>query len=101
MTFMGSKPFCLAQQSLLFHSDSYDVGWQGFIDDKQVNIYRAQLAFKAVVVPPGDHLVWFEYRPGSFVYGVYIVCAMIIGIVLLSIMGMRGGNANGVSGKIA
>jgi hypothetical protein len=73
------------KESLLFHSDSFDKDWNGYIDKKKTDIYRTQLAFKSVVVPPGDHLVWFEYRPGSFIYGAYIFCLTIIGIALSAI----------------
>jgi len=71
--------------NLLFHSDSYDNGWNGYVDNKMVNIFRAQLAFKAVVVPPGDHIVWFEYRPYSFVLGLYIFCLTILAIAIFNI----------------
>lgn len=81
------------QYSLLFHSDNYDKGWNGYIDGRRTNIYRTQLAFKSVVVPPGDHLVWFEYRPGSFVYGFYIFCFVIIGTAIFA---MRQGDGPGI-----
>ncbi len=58
--------------SLLFLSDSYYAGWIADVDNKESEIYLADYAFRAVVVPEGDHTVTFAYNPLSFKIGILI-----------------------------
>lgn len=39
-------------------------GWHAFSDGDPLPIKRANFAFMSVDVPAGEHLIWFEYRPG-------------------------------------
>lgn len=57
---------------LLFLSDTYYPGWNAYIDDEQTTIYRANYAFRAILVPAGQHVVKFTYEPESFKIGKYI-----------------------------
>jgi len=54
---------------LLVLTDNYAPGWQAFLDTKPIPIYIADHAFRAVVVPAGQHRVEFVYRPPSFYAG--------------------------------
>jgi hypothetical protein len=58
--------------AFLYVSDTYYPGWKAYIDGKEVSIYRANLAFRAVYLPKGFHTVLFVYRPFSF----YIGCCL-------------------------
>jgi uncharacterized membrane protein YfhO len=51
---------------LLFLSDVYYPDWIATVDEKEVEIYRANYAFRAIVVPPGIHAVEFSYKPKLF-----------------------------------
>ncbi len=57
---------------LLFVSDSYYPGWRAYVDDEEVEIYRADYAFRAVSVTAGRHSVDFVYAPVSFRVGVLL-----------------------------
>lgn len=57
---------------VLFLSDTYDPGWTAKIDEKKTTIYKANWAFRAIVVPPGNHKITFIYFPKSFTIGLYI-----------------------------
>jgi hypothetical protein len=46
---------------LLFLSDAYYPDWQATIDGREAKILRADYAFRAVVVPAGNHEVAFDY----------------------------------------
>jgi Ca2+/Na+ antiporter len=73
---------------LLFRSDVFDPGWNVTIDNKPSPLYRADYDFQAVLVPEGDHVVKFSYRPKSFTYGIYsmiIGIGIIIGVVVMNI----------------
>lgn len=50
-------------QKLLFLSDAYDEGWKARIDETPAEIYRADYVFRAVPVPPGEHIVTMRYQP--------------------------------------
>lgn len=64
---------------LLFLSDTHYPGWNAYVDDKPVTLYRANYAFRAVVVPKGAHTVDFRYEPVSWKAG---VAGSVIGIIL-------------------
>jgi len=65
--------------AFLYVSDTWYPGWKAYIDGKQAKIYRANLAFRAVEVPAGKHVVIFKYVPLSFYIG---LCFTLIGIGL-------------------
>jgi hypothetical protein len=57
---------------LLFFSDNFYPGWQAFVDDRPAKLYQADLTFRAVPVPEGQHQVRFVYQPKSFKIGLII-----------------------------
>lgn len=67
--------------AILILADNYYPGWQATINGKPTKIYPANIRQRAVVVPAGDQIVEFMYRPQSFYYG-----ASVSGITLLSII---------------
>lgn len=54
---------------LLFMSDAWYPDWTATVDGKLTPIYRADYAFRAVVVPAGEHIVKFTYDDPKFVEG--------------------------------
>ncbi len=56
-------------------ADVYYPGWQATVDDAEVPIYRANVAFRAVAVPAGQHTVRMVYAPRSFAIGVAVSAA--------------------------
>lgn len=69
---------------LLFLSDTYYPGWRAFIDETETEILRAQSAFRAVVVPTGNHTVTFRYQPHSFSLGIKMsMISVVLFLVLL------------------
>jgi len=58
-------------------------GWRAFCDRKPVRINKANFAFMSVDVPRGRHLIWFEHRRFSVIWGSiitllgYLVCGAI------------------------
>lgn len=48
-------------RGLLFLSDAYYPGWSAYVNGKPTKIFRANYAFRAVVVPDGVSVVKFSY----------------------------------------
>lgn len=69
---------------LLFLSDSFYLNWQVSLDGKQEKIYRANYAFRAVLIPEGKHQVIFSYQTNSFKRGVAISGVAFIGLLSLA-----------------
>lgn len=60
-------------------SDTYDTGWTSEINNQPTHIYKANYAFRGVVVPAGQSRLSFTYRPQSFSNGIK---ASVVGIAI-------------------
>ena len=68
---------------ILFLSDSFYPGWQAAVDGQKTKIYRANYAFRSIVVPEGEHKIIFSYLPESFKLGVQISIGGLVLILLI------------------
>jgi uncharacterized membrane protein YfhO len=59
----------LPQDGYLLLLDTHYPGWQVLVDEQPATIYPANLAFRAVPLSTGEHVVEFRYRPASFRIG--------------------------------
>jgi hypothetical protein len=51
----------------LYLADTLVDGWHAYIDDREVPIWRANIAFRAIFVPGGTHRISFRFvSPGLF-----------------------------------
>jgi hypothetical protein len=50
-------------------ADAYDPGWRASIDGRDAPLRRANVAFRAVAVPAGRHVVEMVYRPRAVSLG--------------------------------
>jgi len=69
---------------LLFTDAGYP-GWKAFLDSAPVPIYRANDAFKAVLIPPGTHSVKFVFRPTTLYAAAIISLATALTLLLASL----------------
>ncbi|HHT9126279.1 MAG TPA: YfhO family protein [Candidatus Brocadiia bacterium] len=67
----------LSEPKFLFMSESYYPGWKAYIDGEKAHIYRANYAFRAVLLKPGEHKVEFVYDPWTFKVGLIITAITI------------------------
>lgn len=70
---------------ILYWADGYDKWWHAYIDGKEVPIYRANINFKAIVLPKGEHIVRFIYNPILFKAGLYAFYGSLIISVIASL----------------
>ena len=75
----------LPEQKFLFMSESYYPGWKAYIDGKKAHIYRANYAFRALLLKPGEHKIEFVYDPWTFKVGLIItaITICIVGFLLI------------------
>ena len=50
-------------------SDVYATGWKAALNNQPIELHRANYAYRAVFVPPGEHDVMFVYQPWDFQLG--------------------------------
>lgn len=73
-------------EGILILADSYYPGWKAFVDGREEVIRRANLFFRAVPLPAGDHTVEFRYEPKSFTVGLAITVATLVALMIATIL---------------
>jgi len=60
----------LPSEKLLVYNDSYHPRWEVFVNGKRTDLYRANYAFKGVVLPAGENEILFRFIPygGRYLY---------------------------------
>jgi hypothetical protein len=61
--------------------DTYDPSWRATVDGAPAEILRANVAFRAVRVPAGRHLVEMVCRPASLVVGLAVTALTVSGLL--------------------
>lgn len=67
--------------------DAYDPGWRATVDGQPAPLVPANVAFRAVPVPPGRHVVEMKYRPPAVFGGIVISLA---GVAAVAAALLRG-----------
>ncbi len=70
--------------AILVLTDTYYRGWKAYVDNVETPIYRANYSLRAIIIPQGNHVVQFIYRPLSVTIGLYITLGS--GILYISIL---------------
>jgi hypothetical protein len=70
--------------SFLVLSESYYPGWRAWLDGKPAPIYRADIAFRGVVVPAGAHCLRMQFRPVILL--VSLAISLSAGVVLIALV---------------
>lgn len=73
------------EPGLLVLADTYYPGWTASVDGSRVPLLAANIAQRAVVVPPGSHQVSFRFVPTSFYQGAAISGFFVLLTILLTI----------------
>jgi hypothetical protein len=69
---------------MLVLADNYYQGWSAMIDEQPVALLRANYTMRAVEVPPGRHVVYFEFDPPLLRLSTYasLASAGLVGLIL-------------------
>jgi Bacterial membrane protein YfhO len=73
-----------ARPALLVLTDSFYPGWHATVDGADVPIMPTDVAFRGVLIAPGQHRVLYTYRPASFALGVAVaaLAVVVLGLAL-------------------
>ena len=52
--------------------DGFDPGWRARLDGQPAALLRANLAFRAVAIPEGNHRIELVYRPRGLLLGLLV-----------------------------
>ena len=74
-------------ESFLVMSDIYYPGWQVSIDDQPAHLYQTNYVLRGVRLPAGSHTVVFEFKPQSFIYGLWISLSSLLVVVGIALSG--------------
>jgi hypothetical protein len=74
---------------ILVLSEPYTTGWVASVDGEATEIWIANHAFRAVKVPEGSHTVRFNYRPISFVIGVWMSGIGLAALIIIPLLAWR------------
>ena len=69
-----------------YYPDGFHPGWSARVDGEEVKIYKANLAFKAIWLKPGNHDVQFRFSngPQNFLsYAIALLCVLFALIMLI------------------
>jgi uncharacterized membrane protein YfhO len=73
----------LSEAGFVVVSDAFDPGWQAWVDGRRSEVLRANLAFRAVEVPAGEHALKLRYVPPGLVAGGAASLAALAGLLPL------------------
>ncbi len=78
-----------SEDSFLVLNETYFPGWKGFMDGREVKIFRADYNFRAIFIPSGSHRVELIYNPMSLKLGAGITFLGIVGCLVRIVFGKR------------
>ncbi len=73
----------LQRDGLVVLADTFYPGWNARVDGQEQPIWPANLAFRAVAVPAGEHTIVFRYQPNSLRVGIALAIGASIACVML------------------
>ncbi len=74
---------------ILILADQYEEGWKAKIDGTETLISPANLIFRAIKIPAGEHNVIFYYWPKSFEIGLKITIVTCLLIILMTLFSLK------------
>ena len=78
-----SMKTCLDEKGILVFSDLYFPGWRAWVDGEEKPVLRANYAFRALALQPGEHEVIFRYSGTWIRTGAVIsLTAIFLGVAL-------------------
>ena len=80
-----------AAPAVLVTSDPFYPGWKATVDGQPSQVLRADYALRGVRLSAGEHLVRFEFRPGSFYLGAIVSALSLVVLVTILLKALIAG----------
>ncbi len=68
-------------KKFLVYTDGYHKNWTALVNGQEVPIYRANMAFKGIVLPPGDNRIEFRFNQLG-----YMMVAMSLHLIFMGLL---------------
>jgi len=81
-------------------ADAWDPGWRAWLDGRPVPVLQANVAFRAVAVPAGSHVVEMRYRPPTALVGLALTGLSVLGLTAAAVVRLRALRARRQRGEI-
>ena len=78
----------------------YPAGWKAYVDGKETKIYKANYAFRALFLQPGEHEIEFVFSPVMFKAGFAISLSTFLLLLVGIFIGWKKSNLKTSSGPI-
>jgi hypothetical protein len=78
-------------EGYLVLSEVWYPGWRAWVDGAPAPVLRANYAFRAVYLPPGEHVVRMTYAPSRWPVGLAISATTLIAVLVALILPTRSG----------
>jgi hypothetical protein len=74
----------------LYYADGWSPYWKAYDNGKSVEVLKANYNFKAVFIPPGEHIISFVFEPNHYIgaLGCYFV-ALVFALSLIIVLFIR------------
>ena len=69
--------------SFLTLSDVYYPGWKATVDGIATHLFQTNYVLRGILVPPGAHVIYLEFKPRKFYYGAGISAGSLLLLILL------------------
>lgn len=69
-------------------TDAFYPGWSATVDGEPVPILRADIMFRAILLPEGEHAIEFRYQPRSVTVGLWLSGAAWVGMLIVFGLGV-------------
>jgi hypothetical protein len=79
----------LDRPGYLVLDDFYHRGWTARVDGQSTRVFIANAVFRAVALPPGQHVVEFRFEPVSHLVGAIISALALVVAVAVAVWGFR------------
>jgi hypothetical protein len=71
-----------ARPGVVVLTDAWFPGWLATVDGRPAPLLRANVAFRGVVVPAGEHVIEMHYRPASWRHGIWLALIATLGLAV-------------------
>ncbi|HET7768175.1 MAG TPA: YfhO family protein, partial [Chloroflexota bacterium] len=78
------------QGAWLFLADTYDRAWRAYVDGRPARVHLANAMFRAVPVPPGEHVIELRYESTALERGAAVSVATGLAVLVSAAAGVLG-----------